>query len=139
MTGRGIPHICNETTRKKNLSEIIINEGAIAAEQIVSKVLKDVRKKKGIENSKEIRLKQLKGGKDLRVTVGKIKNDNYGMVDADVAAKIKKGLDLGKNETSTLLPILRKSKVKVEKNIMDVLEEVGSTLEDEYESNENGI
>ena len=46
-TGRGIPHICNETTRKKNLSEIIINEGAIAAEQIVSKVLKDVRKKKG--------------------------------------------------------------------------------------------
>ena len=53
-TGRGIPHMCNKTTRKKNLSEIIINEGAIAAEQIVSKVLKDVRKKKGVKNSKEI-------------------------------------------------------------------------------------
>ena len=53
-TGRGIPHICNETTRKKNLSEIIINEGSIAAEQIVSKVLKDVRKEKGIESSKGI-------------------------------------------------------------------------------------
>ena len=56
------------------------------------------------------------------------------MVDADMAAKIKKGLDLGKNETSKLLHILRKGKVKVEKNIMDVLEEVGSTLEDEYEN-----
>ena len=66
--------------------------------------------------------------------VGKIKNDNYGMVDADMNAKVKKGLDLGKNETSKLLHILRKSKVKVEKNIMDVLEEVGSTLEDEYEN-----
>ena len=55
------------------------------------------------------------------MTVGKIKDNNYGMVDADVAAKIKKRLDLGKNETSTLLHILRKSKVKVEKNIMDIL------------------
>ena len=53
-TGRGIPHICNETTRKKNLSEIIIDEGAIAAEQIVSKVFDDVKKEKGIKSSKEI-------------------------------------------------------------------------------------
>ena len=41
------------------------------------------------------------------MTVGKIKNYIYGMVDADVAAKIKKGLDLGKNETSKLLHMLR--------------------------------
>ena len=81
-----------------------------------------------------MRLKQLTGGNDLPVTLGKRKDQNEGVVDADIAAKIKKGLDLGKNETSRLLHILRKGKVKVESNVMDILEEVGLTLKDEYES-----
>ena len=55
------------------------------------------------------------------MTVGKRKIVNNGMVDADLAAKIKKGLDIRKNETSTLLHILRKGKVKVESNIKEVL------------------
>ena len=132
-TGRGIPHVCNNASRKKNLSEIVMKEG-VGAEQIVSKVLKNIVKDKGLESCDELRLKQLTGGNDLPVTLGKRKDLNQGVVDADIAAKIKKGLDLGKNETSKLLHILRKGKVKVESNLMDILEEVGLTLEDEYES-----
>ena len=58
------------------------------------------------------------------MNVGKRKIVNNGMVDADLAAKIKKGLDIRKSETSTLLHILhilRKGNVKVESNKTEVL------------------
>ena len=133
-TGRGITLVCSDDNRKKNRSEIVIIEGGAGAEQIVSKVVKDIVKEKGLESSEDLRLKQLKGGNDLPVTVVKRKIVNNGMVDADLAAKIKKGLDIMKNETSTLLHILRKGKVQVESNIKEALQEVGLTLQDEYES-----
>ena len=44
------------------------------------------------------------------------------------AQKLQPSKDLKK-----ALHILRKGKVKVDKNVIDILEEVGSTLEDEYE------
>ena len=49
------------------------------------------------------------------------------------SAKVKKCLDLGHREMKTLLNILREGNVKVERNLMGVLEEIGRTLEDEYQ------
>ena len=69
-------------------------------------MIKHIVTEKGIGSNEELKLRQLKGGNSLPVTIGKRKNENNGIVDAELAAKIKKGLDLGKNETSTLLHIL---------------------------------
>ena len=92
-----------------------MREEGTGAEQIVTKVLKNISSEKGFENSEEMRLRQIKGGNELTVTIGKKKIENNGVVDAELTAKLKKGLDLGKNETVKMLNILRKGKVKVEK------------------------
>ena len=80
-----------------------------------------------------MRLRQLKGGQSLSVSVGKMKQEKSEEVDAEVAAKLKKGLDLSERETVKMLSILRAGNVKVEKNVMGILKEIGSTLEEEYE------
>ena len=54
-------------------------------------------------------------------------------MDAEVAARLKKEVDLSGKDLKKALHILQKGKVKVEKNVIDIVEEVGSTLEDEYE------
>ena len=66
--------------------------------------------------------------------MGKKPASESGIVDAEVVAKLKNTLDLVKKETSKMLHILRQGKVKVEQNVMDVLEEIGSTLENEFEN-----
>ena len=50
-----------------------------------------------------------------------------------MAANLKKQLDLSGKDVKKALNILRKGNVKVEKNVTLILEEVGRTLEDEYE------
>ena len=45
-------------------------------------------------------MKRLHGGRELTVTLGKQKIEKSGIVDAEVAAKIKKSLDLSKRHTS---------------------------------------
>ena len=63
-------------------------------EQIVAKVLKEVVKEKegqGKEEGQvkeEVELKQMEGGRDLNVTLGKVVTE--GVVDAEVVAKVKK-------------------------------------------------
>ena len=131
-TGRGIPHSCTPANRKKNLIEIIQNEKGTGTEQILSGVLKDV-KEKDKESGGEIRLRQINGGNDLTVTLGKRKLESSGIVDAEIVAKLKKGLDLSSKDTKKALKILRQGNIKVEKCVMDVLDEIGSSLEDEYE------
>jgi hypothetical protein len=74
------------------------------------------------------------GGAPLTVTLGKRKEEAVAVVDAVIAAKLKKRLDLSNNDTRKALSILRKGKVKVEPKVMDVIEEVGAELEDEYET-----
>ena len=49
----------------------------------------------------------MKGGKDLTVTVRKIKVEKAGIVDGLFVAKMKKGLDLSQNDTKKILHILR--------------------------------
>ena len=85
-------------------------------EQIVAKVLKEVVKEKegqGKEEGQvkeEVKLKQMEGGRDLNVTLGKVVKE--GVVDAEVVAKVKKGLDLSKRSTKKFLKIMRQGKVK---------------------------
>ena len=129
--GPGINHKCNEANRKKNLVDIVVKDKG--SEQILSKVLKEVIQEKGASTSEEVTLKQIKGGKDLTVTLGKRKVEKESVVDAEVTAKVKKTLDLSKRQTRELLKILRKGNVKVEKNVMGILEEISSTLVEEYE------
>ena len=132
-TGRGIPHPCTEAKRKENLAKLVMSEKGVGSEQIVSSVLKQVIEKRDADLIDEVRLTQLKGGNALHVVVGKQKVEEPGTVDALLTAKLKKGLNLSDNNTSKMLTILRKGNVKVEKCVMHVLKEIGSTLEEEYE------
>ena len=50
-------------------------------------------------------------------------------MDAEVAAKLKKGLDLSGKDMKKALQILRKGNLKVEKNMTDILEEVEITFQ----------
>jgi hypothetical protein len=127
-TGAGIQHSCTPAARKRNLAELVAQEEG--SEEIVAKVLKDALG----EGSSSVRLKQMNGGNSLglKVTLGKTKKES-GIVDAEVAAKLKKGLDLSGKDMKKALHILRKGNLKVEKNVVEVLEEVGRTLEDAYE------
>ena len=133
-TGHGIPHTCTEATMKKNLAELVTKEKGTGAEQIITTVLKDIFDKKETSKGEEVKLKQMKGGQDLTVSLGKKPVSDSGIVDAEVVAKLKNQLDLGKKETSKMLHILRQGQIKIEQNVMDILEEIGSTLEDEYEN-----
>ena len=81
-------------------------------EQIVAKVLKEVVKEKEGQVKEEVKLKQMEGGRDLNVTLGKRKVVKEGVVDAEVVAKVKKGLDLSKRSTKKFLKIMRQGKVK---------------------------
>ena len=99
----------------------------------MSKLIKKVIEKKGTDQKGNTNMKQMKGGADLRISVGQKKLKDNGLVDAVTTAKIKKCLDLSKRDTKEILNILRKGNVKVEKNVMKIVEEIGSNLEDEYE------
>ena len=128
-TGAGIQHSCPPAARKQNLADLVAQEEG--SEEIVAKVLKDAV---GVgEGSSSVRLKQMNGGNSLclKVTLGQNKKDS-GIVDAEVAAKLKKGLDLSGKDMKKALHILRKGNLKVEKNVAEILEEVGRTLEDAY-------
>ena len=63
-------------------------------------------------------MKQMKGGADLRISVGQKKLKDNGLVDAVTTAKIKKCLDLSKRDTKEILNIRRKGNVMVEKYVM---------------------
>ena len=115
--GRGIPHKCTEANKAKNLADIVIKQKE--SEQIVTKVLKNVIKDKG-EGSNEVKLKQLEGGKDLTVSMGKRKLEKESVVDAETVAKVKKQLDLSKRNTKKFLKIMRQGNVKVEEHVMEI-------------------
>ena len=132
-TGKGIAHPCTLLKRKENLAQLILDEKCGNSEQIVSKLIKKVIEKKGTDQKGNRNMKQMKGGADLRISVGQKKLKDNGLVDAVTTAKIKKRLDLSKRDTKEILNILRKGNVKVEKNVMKIVEEIGSNLEDEYE------
>jgi membrane-associated HD superfamily phosphohydrolase len=132
-TSRGIPHPCTETSKKENLVNLVLNQKEAGQEQIVSKVLKQVIENKDGEQGKEIKLNQLKGGNKLSVKIGQNKGEDAGIVDALTVAKLKKRLDLSDREMGTCLKILKEGKVKVEKNVMEVLKEIGRSLEEEYD------
>ena len=129
--GCGISHKCTEANKKKNLAEIVSKQKE--SEQIITNVLKKVMEEKGAAKIEEVSLKQMNGGSNLTVTLGKRKVGKDGIVDTEVAAKMKKSLDLSNRETIKILKILRQGNVKVEKNVMGILNEIGRTLEDEYE------
>ena len=84
-------------------------------------------------------MKQVKEGNVLTGTVSKRKQEDKGEINAEVTAKLKKRLDLSERDTIKMLNILRKNNVKVEKNVMGVLKEIGSCLVEEYENFDHGI
>ena len=51
-----------------------------------------------------------------------------------VVAQLKKQLEVGLKETEKALRILQKGYIKLEKNIKNVIDEIGSTLEDHYDN-----
>ena len=132
-TGRGIPHICTEASRNRNLADLVLESKR--SEQITAKIVKEVVDKKSEENgnNQPIRLKQLSGGIHLSITVGKKKEKTNGEVDVVVVAQLKKQQELSSKDTEKALRILWKGSIKVEKNVMNVIHEIGSTLEDHYD------
>lgn len=132
-TGRGIPHICTEASRNRNLADLVLESKR--SEQITAKIVKEVVDKKSEENgnNQPIRLKQLSGGNHLSITVGKKKEKTNGEVDVVVVAQLKKQQELSSKDTEKALRILWKGSIKVEKNVMNVIHEIGSTLEDHYD------
>ena len=78
-------------------------------------------------------MRQLVGGNDLPISIGKTKK-GQGIVDGLLVAKLKKGLDLSDRDTSKALNILRGGNVKVEKNVMDIISEIGSSLDKECQN-----
>ena len=77
------------------MAELITKEEG--CEQIVSQVIKKLSENK--VEKEELRLKQMNGGNCLTVSLGKRKGDKSGIVDAELAAKVKKSLDLSKRDT----------------------------------------
>ena len=43
-TGKGIPHSCTQAKRKENLVKLVIDEKGRGNEQIVAKVIKNIKK-----------------------------------------------------------------------------------------------
>ena len=129
--GRGIPHKCTDANKKQNIADLVKQQEG--KEQILSEVLKSVVDEKTGGENKEVKLTQMKGGSDLTISLGKRKSKDSGTVDAEVAAKLKKSLDLSQRDTKKMLNILRKGNVKVESNVNEILEEIGKELEEEYE------
>ena len=74
-------------------------------------------------------LKQMNGGNSLSLMVsfGPKLTDDGGIVNAEVAAKLKKGIDLSGKDMKKALHIFRNGNLKVEKNVIQILEEVGRT------------
>ena len=129
-TGKGIPHCCTPASRKANLAELVINEQGVGSEQIIAKVIKNIKENMG----DEFRLRQLHGGNDMTISVGKQDMKGQGIVDGLLVAKLKKGLDLSDRDTSKALKILREGNVKVEQNVMDIIHEIGSSSDEEYQN-----
>ena len=71
--------------------------------------------------SLEVWLKQMNSGNSLSLMVsfGQKKTDDGSIVDAEKAAKLKKGLDLSK-DMKKALHILRKRNLKVEINVTEI-------------------
>ena len=108
-TRPGIPHICTEASRNRNLAELVMESKS--SEQIAAKIVKEVVENKSEENSKNepVRLKQLSGGNHLTITdVGKKKENTPGKVDAVVVAQLKKQLEHSLKDTEKALRILHK-------------------------------
>ena len=102
-TGHGIPHLCTESAMKRNLAPLVLDVDDKGKEQIAAKVLKHIKKNNdNSSKSVEVQLKQMKGGKDLTVTVGKIKVEKAGIVDSLVVAKMEKGLNLSQKDTKQI-------------------------------------
>ena len=133
VTGVGIDHPCSANALKKNLTNLICNSEGPGKEQISMAIMKKVIREKGIERGEEMRCKQLKGGNDLVITVGKPKIVEN-LVTAQTIGSVKKVLDLSKRDTGKLCAELKKAKVKLESNIRTTLDGLGKTLEDVYEN-----
>ena len=88
MAWHGIARDCTPAARKNNMAEMVSKEEG--SEAIVAKVMKDTVG----EGKDSVGLKQLKGGSSLTVSLVKRMEESVGQVDSEVAAKLKKGLDL---------------------------------------------
>ena len=69
--GRGIPHLCTPCSVQKNIVDMISGQPSKGQEQIISESLKNIVPEKGSEPGGKMRLKGLRGGNSLTVTVGK--------------------------------------------------------------------
>ena len=67
-------------------------------------------------------LKQMKGGNNLSITIGKNRNKPGGVVDALTAAKIKKRLNLNDRGMRTMIITLKEGNVRFERNVMEFKE-----------------
>ena len=98
VTGPGIDHPCNANALKRNLISLICDSEGLGKEQISVELMKKVIEEKGVKRGEEMRCKQLKGGNDLVITVGKPKIEEN-IVTAQTIGSVKKVLDLSKQDT----------------------------------------
>lgn len=138
IIGKGIGHPCSLTNRKKNLIELVTEQGADATEQVTAALVKKVSEAKNLKPEEEIGLEQLKGGSKLTIKVASKSNSQYKKKEVQVKAvtigKIKKDLNLSDRQTEKVSRILRSDNVKVEPNTRKFLSDVDQHLAEEYET-----
>ena len=133
-TGPGIPHFCTSSARKQNLVKLTLKEGS-GAEQVAAAVMKSLAKPNLDTQSRQVQLKQLKGGNSLRVKLGTGQKKKPKVVlRSQTIAKIKKKLNLSDRATEKLCHILREEEVDVEKNTRRFLKDVDQLLMPYFEN-----
>ena len=99
--GRGIRHQCFKTDTVANLKNLLLTRGLKAAEQVVSKTLKEF---KMIQNSDSLKLST--GGPKLSVNIGQ--SEKKKKLSSDSLFNLKRDLDLSENAVDTILKHIRK-------------------------------
>ena len=115
------------------MSLLIGQEAEDVQEQIASFAIKNMVERKG----NTLRLKEIgpggKAGLGKVITMGVKETDQTPVLPAEVFSEIKKTLVLSKHRVEQLCQVLRKNKVKMEKNVRQKLHDIDHLLDSEYE------
>ena len=133
LGGPGVKHPCGAAARKQNLAQLILQEQE--DEQVIANAIKALAEERGVEPGQSVKLKQLKGGQMLTVSVGRQKKARRKVIQVKslAVAKLRKRLKLSDRATETFCRILRKDGVKVEPNTRKFLSELDQMLKPLYE------
>ena len=131
--GRGIPHPCTPSSVQKNIVDMISGQPSKGQEQIISESLKNIVPEKGSEPGGKMRLKGLRGGNSLTVTVGKPSEKPVShILTREFIQKLQKKLNCSERKLLIMCKEFRNKGVKFEPNIREDIERLSHCLDDFY-------